>query len=126
MKLANLIPILGVADPAKTLEFYRDALNFEVMDTYEPDGKLVWALLKSGDVELMVEGECPETGGRQTGTSLYFYPDDIEGLYDLLRTRGYPVSDRRVTFYGMKEFDLKDPDGYHLCFGQETSEPTTD
>lgn len=126
MKLANLVPILSVTDTTRTLEFYRDALNFEVKNTFEPDGKLVWAFLKAGEVELMVEERTSENTQPRKDTSLYFYPDDIEALHASLKTRGYPVSDSRVTFYGMKEFDLEDPDGYHLCFGQETAEPPTD
>jgi hypothetical protein len=35
------------------------------------------------------------------------------------------VSDLRVTFYGMKEFEVRNPDGHILWFGQETDEPPT-
>jgi hypothetical protein len=40
--------------------------------------------------------------------------------------RGPAASDRRVTFYRMKEFTLRDPDGPILWFGQETDEPPTE
>ena len=36
-----------------------------------------------------------------------------------------PVTDPRVTDYGMKEFELRDPDGYWLWFGQPASGSTT-
>jgi hypothetical protein len=35
------------------------------------------------------------------------------------------VTDLRITVYGMKEFELRDPDGIWLWFGQGTSEPPT-
>jgi hypothetical protein len=35
------------------------------------------------------------------------------------------VTDLRVAIYGMKEFELRDPDGYWLWFGQSTNEPAT-
>lgn len=129
MKLANLIPILGVADVGKTIKFYEDALKFEVKNTYEHEGILVWAFLQSREVELMVEAHEEQVSNNshqlEKDTTLYFYPDDVEELHALLKTQGYPVSDRRVTFYGMKEFHLQDPNGYLLCFGQETDESPT-
>ena len=127
MRLTNLVPTLHVADISKTLEFYKDALNFEVKNTYEPEGKLIWAFLKSGNVELMLEEQTTESTQlrKDTNTSFYFYPEDVEELHVSLKTRGYPVSDKQVTFYGMKEFALEDPDGLELRFGQETSEPPT-
>ena len=41
------------------------------------------------------------------------------------RAKGHEVSDLAVRFYGMKEFELLDPDGHVLVFGQETDEPVT-
>ena len=39
--------------------------------------------------------------------------------------KGFGVSDMRVAFYGMKEFDMVDPSGHVLWFGQETDEDRT-
>ena len=57
--------------------------------------------------------------------SFYFYPDNVVALHESLKSRGYTVSDLRVTFYQMKEFEMEDPDGYQLWFGQETDESPT-
>ncbi|MGB7441047.1 MAG: VOC family protein [Coleofasciculaceae cyanobacterium] len=120
MKLKNLVPILSVADVAKSIEFYRDALNFEVKDTYEPEGEICWAFLQFEEVELMLEKL--EASNYRKYATFYFYPDDLEELHSYLKKRGYPVSEPQVTFYEMKEFGLKDPDGYYLMFAQETAE----
>jgi hypothetical protein len=55
----------------------------------------------------------------------YCYPDDVVALHAAWRDKGLPVTDLRVTVYGMKEFELRDLDGYWLWFGQSTSEPAT-
>ena len=55
----------------------------------------------------------------------YFNSDDVEALHAELKGKGLDVTDLRVTVYGMKEFELRDPDDYWLWFGQETDEPPT-
>jgi hypothetical protein len=35
------------------------------------------------------------------------------------------VTDLRVTVYGMKEFEVRDPENDWLWFGQETDDPPT-
>jgi len=55
----------------------------------------------------------------------YFYPDNVEALHAAWKAKRLPVTELRVTDYGMKEFELRDPDGYWLWFGQESHEPPT-
>ncbi len=55
----------------------------------------------------------------------YFYLDDVVALWESIKAQGYAVSDLRVAFYGMKEFDMSDPSGHVLWFGQETDEDRT-
>jgi hypothetical protein len=43
-----------------------------------------------------------------------------------LVAKGYEVSQPFVTFYGMKEITLHDPDGKDITVGQNTDEPPTD
>ena len=55
----------------------------------------------------------------------YFYPDDVRALHADWKAKGLAVTDLRVTGQGMREFELRDPDGYWLWFGQDTSDPPT-
>jgi uncharacterized glyoxalase superfamily protein PhnB len=55
----------------------------------------------------------------------YFYLDDVAELHAAWKDGGLPVTDLRVTIYGMKEFELRDPDGYWFWFAESTSEPQT-
>ena len=55
----------------------------------------------------------------------YIDPDDVVALHGQLKEAGVEVTDLRVTVYGMKEFEVRDPDGYWLWFGQESTEPPT-
>lgn len=123
MRLKSLVPMLSVADVEKTLRFYQDTFGFEVVNRYEQDGFLHWAMVQAGDTELMF-ARCDVNQSvlpfdTREHLVLYFHLDDVEALHAGLQGQEYPVSSLRVTFYRMKEFDLRDPDGYQLCFGQE-------
>ena len=126
MSLNALIPMLSVADLERTMTFYCGKLGFRVNNTFGKP-KPVWCMLERAKVRLMFNQPpgiviYPEPKDRQI---FYFYPDDIASLHTEWRDAGLAVSDLRVTFYCMKEFELRDPDGYWLWFGESTSEPPT-
>ncbi len=131
MKLTNLVPMLPVTDIHKSIAFYEQALGFTVQDKYvDEHGHWRWCYMRSGDVELMLTlrgGEIDRAYQRQARGAIifYFYPDDVAALHAALREKRHPVGDLRVTFYQMKEFELKDPDGHTLWFGQPTTEEPT-
>ncbi len=130
MALKDLIPMLGVEDVEKSITFYKDALGFEKFQDVEFKGKVAWAIARSADTMLMFTcqpGGAATVADREARKKLYFYfyPDDVVALHAELKEKGYAVTDLRVTFYKMKEFELEDPDGYQLWFGQDSDEPPT-
>jgi len=48
--------------------------------------------------------------------SLYFDCADLDALYTRLRDRGCDVQPSANTSYGLRQMNMKDPDGYELCF----------
>ncbi len=54
MKLRNLVPVLDVQDVEESILFYCDTLGFEVHDKVTWGGRTEWALLRSGEVQLML------------------------------------------------------------------------
>jgi uncharacterized glyoxalase superfamily protein PhnB len=123
--LTSLTPMLGVTDVQRSLDFNADALGFQETGRLEHDGTLGWVHIVSGKTELMLtrmNGIESGRGGRKQ-LILYFYPDDVLALHASLKERGQGVTDLRVTSYRMKEFELEDPDGYQLWFGEDADEP---
>lgn len=124
MKLQQLVPMLKVSDIQRSLQFYREVAGFEMVSSLEALEKWHWAEIKSGDVQLMLtqcdqDSPVPELDEEAWPTVFYFYPDDVEALYNHIQPLGYEMEELEVTFYGMKEFSLRDPDGHLLSFGQE-------
>ncbi|HEX2560656.1 VOC family protein [Phenylobacterium sp.] len=52
----RVTPLLNVQDVARSLAFWRDLLGFEVVSTFDWEGRLAWARLKHGEVQLMLNG----------------------------------------------------------------------
>ena len=78
--LTSLIPMLGVTDVTKSLDFYADALGFQETGRLEHDCTLSWAHIVSGKTELMLtrmNGIESGRGGRKQ-LFLYFYPDGYQ------------------------------------------------
>ena len=129
MHLQRLTPMLAVHDLRRTIAFYCDELGFRCVRTFgAPDP--VWCHLERDKIDLMFNhppaAEMAELPRRAKDFQIfYFYPDDVAGLHAAWKAKGLQVSDLRVTDYGMKEFELRDPDGYWLWFGQDTTEPAT-
>jgi uncharacterized glyoxalase superfamily protein PhnB len=123
-------PLLTVFDVPTSVAFYRDVLGFEVVLTSKPfsDAKddFGWALLRLNRVELMLNNayednirpNVPDASrvAAHEDTVIYFGCRDVDGAYKHLRECGLEVVEPRVSYYGMKQLYLDDPDGYRLCF----------
>ena len=122
--------LLNVFDVPTSIRFYRDVLGFEVVMNSKPftDAKddYGWAMLRLNGVELMVNNAY-ENNIRPTeadasriaahrDTALYFACRDVDGAYTYLRSRGITAREPKVSYYGMKQIYVTDPDGYTLCF----------
>ena len=115
MKMTRIIPMLPVQSMPASIEFYQK-LGFAV--DQRNDG-WHWAMLSFGDVRLMVDQSINLHPGIPRCSVLYFYPDAISEYHAQVRSNGLQVPDLEVTFYGMTEFRIDDPDGNRLWFGQE-------
>lgn len=129
MRFNRLTPMLAVADLKRTITFYCDMLDFRCMRTFG-DPEPVWCHLVKDGVEIMFNqppsDELAELPARARDFQVFYvYPDDVTGLRAKLAAKGLPVTDLRTTVYGMKEFELRDPDGIWLWFGQATSDAPT-
>lgn len=117
-----MVPMLAVEDVSRSIQFYTQTLGFQLMGLLENGGKPFWARFKaSEDIELMVTNR--HVGDNRSEAEfrdviLYFYPESVEQVRTRLIESGLVVGKTLVTFYGMNEIRISDPDGYELCFGE--------
>ncbi|MGE5399700.1 MAG: VOC family protein [Ignavibacteriales bacterium] len=122
----KLIPNLMVLDVNKTLKFYSDAFGFEPVVTLPDTGNFNFAIVTNGDVELMFqkrESLNDDMGlfkGAQPGGTfiLSFEVKDIVQVYEKASAHAEMVRELHQTFYGTKEFAVKDNNGYILIFSE--------
>jgi catechol 2,3-dioxygenase-like lactoylglutathione lyase family enzyme len=117
--------VIGVADVARSVTFYRDVLGFRLGG--EPGvTELVYgeARLQLGRYDY-APGEWVEP--RPAGSSmLFFQTDDVEGMHEVFRQAGgKPTEIEKVNWIKMQLFEIQDPDGHRLWFGQSYDVPET-
>ena len=127
MTFRKLTPNLVVRDVAASVEFYRSMFGAKMEKSVPEAVPYVFASVVSGPVEIFfndqqyVAKEYPAIAGPPLGgtLTLYIEVEDVRRLHDEVRAKGaditMPLTDQ---FYGMREFAMRDPDGWVLMFAQ--------
>jgi lactoylglutathione lyase len=127
MKLETITPNLMVEDVKQTINYYHGVLGFKTVATVPEKGdELVWAHLKKGDVEIMIQEEdslksdLPEIRHEKIGggCTLFIKMTGVDEYYDYLYSSADIVVQLKNTFYGMREFTIRDINGYYLTFAE--------
>jgi uncharacterized glyoxalase superfamily protein PhnB len=121
MKLENVKPMLAVNSMDDTIRFYCEVLGFECANRMEG-----WAALRKDSVEVMISiPNAHEPFEKPTLTgSLYFTSDDVDDLWEKIKEKTQVVYPIENFYYGMREFAIRDNNGYILQFGQEITDPS--
>lgn len=130
IQLHQMKMMLATGDMDETITFYQDVLGFALGDKFESSGEISWCEMTLGDTALMftqheTHTNEPEARDQFAQTTIVLYVGNVEAIYENLVNQDISVSPRRVTFYGMKEFDFQDPTGYTILIGQPTTEAPT-
>ena len=121
MAINQAVPLLRVADVARTIEWYRGTLGF-VGDPFPATPPHEFAILRHGQVELMVRRGSPpvRSNPRPYDWDVYLR---LEGsrfreVFAQFNARGIVTRRLERMPYGLAEFEITDPDGYVLCLSQ--------
>ena len=137
MELKKLAPNFAVQDIEKTVAFYRDVLGFKLEMAVPEDKsgveqelterkKYIYAMMSRDGVGVMFQrtdsiGEdVPPLKGVPIGASVSFYieVEDINALYQEMKSKAEVVKELEAVWYGMQEFYVKDCNGYILGFAE--------
>jgi len=116
---ARIVPMIHVADVSATADWYA-SIGFEVRNVAREcdEGEVNWALLRLGQSEIMLSlGGLPSSASRRE-FDLYTHVDDVDGLRTQLDGKAEIVEDLHDTFYGMREFIIRDCNGFWITFAQ--------
>src|SRR6516164_7503997 len=107
MKMNRLIPMLPVKSMPASVAFYQK-LGFSVEQRQDDWG---WAMLRFDECRLMLDQSINPRQDTSRQSVIYLYPENIAEYHQQVRRSGVTVPELDVTFYGMTEFRLEDPDG---------------
>ena len=111
---------LGAVDLARTVAFWRDVLGFVAADAAD-DGSVE---LTSGRARIRFGTRDQQAGfsdaGRPPGSAVVFFDtDDVEAMRAAIAGRGgQPTAPENVNGIKRRVFEVRDPDGHAIWFGQ--------
>jgi catechol 2,3-dioxygenase-like lactoylglutathione lyase family enzyme len=111
------MPVLVVADMARSLAFYREKLGFSATVWGEPPN---FAIVQRGTLTLALS-LMPERKMVSTGAwSAYLYVSDADKAHTEFIAQGVHIADQPENrFYGCRDFVIVDPDGHKIVIGQD-------
>jgi len=113
----RVVPMIHVPDVRATAEWYR-TIGFKVERTNEDDGEMNWASLSFGSTEVMLNAGGQPSSSPRREVDLYVHVDDVDELHERLKGRVEVVEAPHETFYGMREFIIRDPNRSWITFDQ--------
>jgi uncharacterized glyoxalase superfamily protein PhnB len=113
----RIVPMIHVPDVGSTIDWYL-SIGFAVRRTGEEDGVLVWASLVYGESEIMLSCGGKASSAPRREFDLYIHMDRVDQLHEQFKGRVDVVEDLHDTFYGMREFIIRDNNGFWITFGQ--------
>lgn len=116
--IASATPVLRVSDYARAKTFYTDILGFNCV---EEAGEPVtgFGIFKRDSARVfLIAWDGPEASYNRW--RVYFHVDDLEAEAEKIRQNGGSLTrEPATTEYGMREFEIADPDGNVLAFGAD-------
>jgi catechol 2,3-dioxygenase-like lactoylglutathione lyase family enzyme len=122
-KVLTSTPSIVVSNLEKSLEFYRGKLGFGDPGVWgEPP---CFAMLNRNGFDLMLTLAENESLVRPNGPhgiwDLYLGIADVAAEAEALQSAGVKLErGPEDAFYGMREIEVLDPDGYRICLAQNT------
>ena len=122
-EFTRLRPMLICRDVQKMVRFYSDVLNFRVTDRLDDVGLSGWAALTRDTVELMLASPSyiPAPSANEYPLNQVILYLEVNALTELRRdiiAKDYPVGPIEDRFYGLREFELVDPEGHRIIFAE--------
>ncbi|KXH84819.1 bleomycin resistance protein [Chryseobacterium kwangjuense] len=116
MTFTALRPILWTDNIDDTIGFYTQILGFTLMGRND---EWQWASIRKDDVQIMLsQNDYEKPNGIGFTGSFYFNVDNVDDLWEDLKTKAKVCYEIETFEWEMREFAIYDNNGYLLQFGQ--------
>jgi uncharacterized glyoxalase superfamily protein PhnB len=113
----DVVPMIHVPDVRSTIDWYR-SIGFKLLRTNEEDGEVNWASLSFGNSEITLNTGGKTSTADRREVDLYVTTSNIDDCYRRIRDKVQTVEEPHDTFYNMREFIVRDINGFWITFGQ--------
>lgn len=122
MPIKQAVPVLRVADVARSMAWYCEALGF-LGDPFPSKPPYDFAILRHGKTEIMLRrgASTAQAEPKQYDWDVYLrlMEAPFRKIFKLLSERSGIINrGMEVMPYGLTEFEIVDPDGYVICLSQ--------
>lgn len=117
----KIVPMIHVPDVASTAKWY-ESIGFTTRNTAREcdEGEVNWALLQFGESAIMLNAGGKSSSAPRREFDLYIHVEDIDAMRQKLDGKASIVEDLHDTFYEMREFIIRDCNGFWITFGQQS------
>ncbi len=127
MKVTRITPVLFAANIEPCVKFWTERLGFQKVAEVPEGNTIGFAMLEKDGIEVMYQSyasadkDNASTGPlvRKGPSFLYVEVSDLDSIARAMNGAEIAIP-MRTTFYGMKEFGVKDPAGHVIMFAQRT------
>ena len=120
VKCLRATPVFAVSDYARSKAFYCEQLGFHVIE--EGGDPARFGIFDRDGATIFLDAWNGATQPRD-GWSAYIHVRSVDQLASTLLEIGVDMDvELHDTVYGMREFEIYDPDGNRICFGEDLDE----
>lgn len=118
----RILPCLLVADMRVALDFYIEKLGFVQTGYYPIESEPIRTEVRRDNVAIIFYTETihlrlDDSAPACTG-AFYIFPESLDALVDELREKVEFAWGPETTDHGVREFAIRDPNGYVLVFAE--------
>jgi uncharacterized glyoxalase superfamily protein PhnB len=115
--LTTATPMIHVPDVRATTAWY-EAIGFTVLETFgDGHGGLSFAILAAGSSRVMFNQGGHASDARRREVDLYVDVAEVDQLFTSISDRVEVLEPLHDTEYGMREFIIRDLNGFWVTFG---------
>jgi hypothetical protein len=115
-KFWKIAPHIPVADVVKTVDWYKRNLDFS--DEWYWGNPVTDGGCRRDELRVLF-GRCPQPLHAPKEMSLVFFVSNVESVYEEMQQKNLKIIDPlKQHDYGIKEFSIKDVNGYLLRFAE--------
>ena len=110
-------PVLPVDNAIETVRFYEDELGFKT--SFSHGDPPFYVIVKRGGVSVHLS-EREDQSAEIEPCHVYISVSDVDAVYKACMSKDLEIAtEPEDQDYGIREFDLIDPNGHFLTFGQD-------